>query len=183
MNAIDPPPPPIAPSYWVLPGRLLAGEYPRDKEETGFPDKLRRLLDAGVTTFIDLTEAGIMKPYAQYLDGQARTRHRRFGIPDGGVPRDDALTLRILDAIDEGLREPAIVYVHCWGGIGRTGLVVGCWLARHGHAGEAALERLRALWAFNSKAETAVVPETAAQMNYIVQWNDAAPREEHTGHV
>jgi hypothetical protein len=174
---------PIAPSYWVLPQRLLAGEYPRMKEETGFPGKLRRLLDAGVTTFIDLTEVGIMEPYAQFLDGPALLRHCRFGIPDGGVPRGDALTLRILDAIDEGLRRPGIVYVHCQGGIGRTGLVVGCWLARHGHTGEAALERLRALWAFNSKAGTAVVPENAAQTSYIVQWKEPASRKEHAGHV
>ncbi len=26
------------------------------------------------------------------------------------------------------------VYVHCWGGVGRTGTVVGCWLLRHGYA-------------------------------------------------
>jgi protein tyrosine/serine phosphatase len=26
------------------------------------------------------------------------------------------------------------VYVHCWGGSGRTGTVVGCWLRRHGLA-------------------------------------------------
>ena len=37
---------------------------------------------------------------------------------------------------DEGL-EP--VYVHCWGGIGRTGTVVGCWLVRHGMTGDEAL--------------------------------------------
>ena len=39
---------------------------------------------------------------------------------------------RILDEVDDGAREGGAVYVHCWGGIGRTGTVVGCWLLRHG---------------------------------------------------
>lgn len=32
-----------------------------------------------------------------------------------------------------------MVYLHCWGGIGRTGTIVGCWLARNGFPGKAAL--------------------------------------------
>ena len=37
------------------------------------------------------------------------------------------------------------VMVHCWGGIGRTRVIVGCWLARHGWPGAAALKRLAEL--------------------------------------
>ncbi len=38
------------------------------------------------------------------------------------------------------------VYVHCWGGNGRTGAVVGCRLRRHGYAGVGdAIELLRRL--------------------------------------
>ena len=40
----------------------------------------------------------------------------------------------ILDAIDTSLTGGRLVYVHCWGGVGRTGTVVGCWLLRHGLA-------------------------------------------------
>ena len=39
---------------------------------------------------------------------------------------------RILDDVDAALADGRTVYVHCWGGIGRTGTVVGCWLMRHG---------------------------------------------------
>ena len=39
---------------------------------------------------------------------------------------------RILDDVDAALADGGAVYVHCWGGIGRTGTVVGCWLVRHG---------------------------------------------------
>ena len=39
----------------------------------------------------------------------------------------------MLDAIDDQLENGGNVYVHCWGGKGRTGTVVGCWLIRHGY--------------------------------------------------
>ena len=48
-----------------------------------------------------------------------------------GVPTIPHMT-RILDEVDGALADGGSVYVHCWGGIGRTGTVVGCWLVRHG---------------------------------------------------
>src|SRR3712207_6971239 len=35
--------------------------------------------------------------------------------------------------------EGGLPYVHCWGGIGRTGTVVGCYLVEHGMDGEQAI--------------------------------------------
>ena len=49
---------PIANSYWVVPGRLLAGEYPGATLRRPTLENLHGLLDAGVTYFIDLTERG-----------------------------------------------------------------------------------------------------------------------------
>lgn len=40
----------------------------------------------------------------------------------------------VLDAIDHSLDRKIPVYVHCFGGIGRTGMVICCWLLRHGYA-------------------------------------------------
>jgi protein-tyrosine phosphatase len=37
----------------------------------------------------------------------------------------------VLDAIDTSLDEVGPAYVHCWGGHGRTGTAIGCWLVRH----------------------------------------------------
>ena len=45
-----------------------------------------------------------------------------------------------LDAIDGHLRGEGSVYLHCWGGKGRTGTVVGCWLVRHGYGSPDALD-------------------------------------------
>jgi hypothetical protein len=58
MMLKQPPPKPDPNTYWVVPGKLLAGEYPgaRDPEESR--QRLRKFLAAGVRHFIDLTEAG-----------------------------------------------------------------------------------------------------------------------------
>jgi len=56
MIVPQPPPKPDPNTYWVVPGKVLAGEYPgaRDSEEAR--RRLRRFLAAGLRHFIDLTE-------------------------------------------------------------------------------------------------------------------------------
>ena len=79
------PTPPIPNSYWARPGQLLAGEYPSDWSEETSRKRLRRLLEAGVTFFLDLTEAGEygLRSYAPLLDQGAvalgrEVEHRRM---------------------------------------------------------------------------------------------------------
>jgi hypothetical protein len=52
------PPKPDPNTYWVVPGKLLAGEYPGAFDSEEARRRLRRFLRAGVRHFIDLTEAG-----------------------------------------------------------------------------------------------------------------------------
>jgi protein-tyrosine phosphatase len=161
-------PTPIPQSYWVVPGQLLAGEYPRDKDENTSQQKIHQLLASGVAAVIDLTAAddGLL-PYAQWL---GTATHHSFPIPDVSVPASASTTIAILDTIDHYLAQRQIVYVHCWGGVGRTGVIIGCWLARHGFEGEAALERLRYLWQQCPKSQHRRSPETSEQERYICQW-------------
>ena len=49
---------PSANSYWVVPNRFAAGEYPAEAAT-----RLKTLLDAGIDHFIDLTEQGELLPY------------------------------------------------------------------------------------------------------------------------
>ena len=168
-GAPENPPRPIENCYWVIPGKLLAGEYPRNRDEASSRAKLAQLTDAGVAAFIDLTESDDhLEPYDQLLDGPS---HERFAIRDVSVPASPELTRDALDAIDGHLAAGRTVYVHCWGGVGRTGTIIGCWLARHyGEPGPAALERLRGLWRANPKSRRRQSPETDEQREYVRGW-------------
>ena len=75
----------------------------------------------------------------------------------------------ILDAVDEALAVGRKVYLHCWGGVGRTGTVVGCHLVRHGTRPEEALA-LIADWRRDTPDGYRVSPETSAQREMIEQW-------------
>src|SRR5512139_1539298 len=134
------PPPPLENTYWVEPGRLLAGEYPAAGPEQAARARIRKLLDAGIGCFIDLTEPGELEPYERWLPGpygRDAVAYVRKPIPDHSLPARPEQTREILDEIDAALGEGRTVYLHCRAGIGRTNLVAGCWLARRGHVGEA----------------------------------------------
>jgi ADP-ribosylglycohydrolase len=163
-------PKPLAESYWVIEGRLLAGKYPGGKTPKETEKRVTALLAAGFDAFIDLTEGGELAPYDIYLPGSAM--YVRKPIPDHGVPPEAALMAQILSTLDDALRKGRQVYVHCRAGIGRTGTVIGCHLIEHGGLQPAgALLRLNELWQGNSRAATwPDVPETEEQRDYILSW-------------
>ena len=126
---------PIPDSYWVVDGLLLAGEYAGASTAARARHKLEALLDAGIRTFFDLTEEGELSPYDDMLRELARDRaiavsHERMPIRDLGVP-DPSDLYALLARIAINIAEGTPSYVHCWGGVGRTGTVIGCWLVEH----------------------------------------------------
>lgn len=171
-------------TYWVVAGRFLAGEYPAMKTEAEGRAKLRAYLDAGAAAFLDLTEEGELTPYVAWLQAEAAARsvavhYARHPIRDVSVPDSPAVMHGILDRIDAWLAEGRCVYVHCWGGVGRTGTVVGCWLVRQGADGEEALRRLEELWSGVGKDKRnrkPSSPETPQQAAYVRAWRDRAHR-------
>jgi len=80
----------------------------------------------------------------------------------------------ILDRIDEAITGGHVVYVHCWGGIGRTGTVVGCHLVRHGLNGDEALAALATMWKVVDKHyRRPNSPETEEQCRWIREWRES----------
>jgi hypothetical protein len=171
---------PIAESYWVKPGSFLAGEYPGLYEQEHTRKRIDALLEAGFDTFIDLTRPNETTPYLRVLHEQCHAygvdvQHHRFAIGDFGLPTPE-LMQSILDKIDESLNAGRRVYLHCWGGIGRTGTVVGCYLVRHGKSGAEALRQLAEWWKGVPKSRIhPQSPETDEQIEFIRTWNGMGP--------
>lgn len=169
---------PLPESYWVIPGKLLAGEYPGARDQRLAERKLRRLLDAGLTCFVDLTEEGEHQliPYRALFDTMIVPRpdieYQRWPLPDMGVP-SVAQMAAILQAIDTALAHHHRVYVHCWGGIGRTGLVVACYLVQGGLSSDMALERLSALREGTPDGHLPA-PATEQQRMFVLSWDAKA---------
>ena len=165
--------------YWAQPDSLMAGEYPGDKDDSKAKEKLRRTVEAGVTSFLDLTEAGEygLKPYAPFLPAASpsgkQIEYRRLPIRDTTVPEKWEMK-QILDEIQSSLAQGHIVYVHCWGGVGRTGTVIGCWLRRSGLTSEQALNQVAQCWRAMSEEKLLRHPESPefeAQKQFVRDWS------------
>jgi atypical dual specificity phosphatase len=175
MNT-TPTPHPLPNSYWATP-LLLASEYPGAKLEADAAHRLDLLLAAGIRDFYDLTEATEpLEPYENLLRDRAShlglaaesVRFRRFPIRDVSVPTPKRLA-EVLAALEDSAAAGRRAVVHCWGGVGRTGTVVGCHLRQHfGLSGDEALARIAEEWKGVEKNHRMPhSPETAEQAAYV----------------
>ena len=153
--------------YWVIPGRLMAGEYPIVRDPQAGRQKLSAILAAGIDEFLDLTgPADRLEPY-HHLDNFG---HRQMTIRDMDVPQVDHMR-EILAHLSQRLEEGRTVYVHCWGGIGRTGTVVGCHLIETGLTAEQALAHIAERWQTVEKYHRCPCsPQTQAQFDFVRGW-------------
>lgn len=163
---------PFLNSYWVVPGRFLAGEYPGSPLIREAVEKISSLLQSGIDTFIDLTLNDPLNPYEPILKIEANKIQKSYsylksGFRDFSVPNKREMK-KILDSLDGALQARHNVYLHCWGGIGRTGTVVGCYLVRHGLSGQAALNEITRLRLAVPGSRTS--PETDEQRKMVLNW-------------
>lgn len=171
---------PFPRSYWVIPGKFLAGYYPGGRQKKVMKQKMQALLDCGIRCVINLMELyeldheGMLfrdyEPVLQRLaDGGPPVKCYRMPILDLDVPTPDCM-VHILNRIDDALEEDKPVYIHCWGGRGRTGTAVGCWLIRHGIAKkDTVLEKIRELRQFDPKVHLPS-PEMSDQIRMVFSW-------------
>ncbi len=156
-------------SYWVIPDQFMAGEYPGHRfNEIKTEKRLDELLEAGITTFIDLTVPGERIPYESVVQERAGyyqtvIEYHRFAIGDFGIPGQREMRT-ILDTVHQALSKGSKPYIHCWAGMGRTGTVVGSYLVESGLSGAEALLKVDQLCYY------APSPQTKGQKDFVRNW-------------
>ena len=99
------------------------------------------------------------------------TSYERFPIHDVSVPAEPKSMPEIVAAIDRAIAERGITYVHCRGGVGRTGLAVACWLQERGQTPDEALASLADKWRSWAKSQRLPnSPETREQVRWVKEW-------------
>jgi ADP-ribosylglycohydrolase len=169
-------PAPLPRSYWVLPGKLLAGGYPGRMPGGAMgdvEDALSRILGSGVDAFLDLSDAGdscAAAPYAPLLAKRVSLEGLPIewrSAPMGDGSADQESLRRALGELDALLAAGRNVYVHCVGGLGRTGTVVGSYLAEKGLARADEASTLVAALRASTDSPASASPETEAQRRLV----------------
>jgi hypothetical protein len=168
---------PIERGWWIEPGQILAGPFPGGSGDAG----LAALLDAGIRVVVNLQElgelgrGGIAFPdYRPRLHELAAERGaavvvHRLPIPDMGVPTPERMQ-EILDVLARSRAAGAGVYLHCWGGHGRSSTVAACWHVSAGATAEEAIGRVRSSREHDPYLAGMRVPQSLAQETFIAGW-------------
>lgn len=154
----------------------MAGPYPGRPDETAAAESLRELTLSRVTQFIDLTfpkgeGTNDLEPYEHLLDqlpNESLPGYSRLSIVDEDIPSAEFMN-EILNEINSSLSRDEVVYVHCWGGVGRTGTEVACHHIASGMSADEALKTIRGKRTSLLRGHR-LSPETYAQEEFVRAW-------------
>lgn len=200
---------PTRESNWVILDRLMVGAYPSSFDDTENEQILRSILECGITTFVCLQleylhgvpehqwRNGVsLRPYIEDAleiceaeranNTIVNPEHLKFlhhGIVDCGTTTD----LTVLElALDICWRMVAdeVVYLHCWGGHGRTGTVVAVTLGlMYGCASHEALNRTQTYHDLRVCPLNVPSPQTPQQRRQVERILDAVHRGDYANVV
>lgn len=103
---------------WIEPGKILAGSIPQ------LPEDWNKLGELGIKSILSLTRREL-RTYPGFMDWLNTNSkfHIQRAIPDNGIA-DDITMFSAVQVIASDVEHNWPVYVHCRGGIGRTGTIL-----------------------------------------------------------
>jgi protein-tyrosine phosphatase len=151
--------------FWIdefRPGKLALAARPRGGD--WLRDEITEWKRAGIDSVVSLLTPEEERDL-QLSDEAQETRLQglefvSFPIRDRDVPPSEAKLAQLLETIDQKLSAGKNILVHCRQGVGRSGLVAACLLAKKGMSPGAAVAKV-------SYARGVPVPETPEQRNWI----------------
>jgi len=121
---------------WIEEGKILAGSIPTT------PADVDLLRSKDIRAVISLTRRDVCD-YPGMTKALDDIYYVHVPIPDNGIPEDKTLK-RALQEMEFAANRNSPFYIHCRGGIGRTGLILIAWyVIRNGWSLERARQQVR----------------------------------------
>ena len=157
---------------WVIPDKLAGCAMPGESsasEQSAILSDLKELYNRGVRCLLSLAET---PPYFGDMCKKAGIKWIYFPIPDFGVPTDMHEYERIIKKSIEHLQEGEPICVHCFAGVGRTGLGLASILGvYYSMDGSRAIDTVRS---------TRVAIETREQTSFVQDFLHSVAEKENT---
>jgi atypical dual specificity phosphatase len=138
MKTAPPTHPDLPDLTWVIPGEVAAMSRPGSG--VGLARELQALRELGLKRILTLAE----RPLGVGLGRLPFSKLHHLPIEDFSAPPQGVLEWAV-EFIDEARRDGEPILVHCYMGLGRTGMVLACYFVHEGRTAEEAIEHIRDL--------------------------------------
>ena len=162
--------------YEAIAGAVIGGAHPLTiAPAAGSEPGFGALLERGILEFLDLS--GLPSYEARLPEG---VTYHRLPLMDLEPPTEDEVE-QAVGVIKSAIDRRRSIYVHCYAGRGRTGVIIGCLLLELGLAatGDQALDQVQDLFNSTPRGRQALArgkelesPEGRAQEAVILAWAD-----------
>lgn len=152
--------------YEVVPGLLFAGGCPWEKNpENGL---FNDLITLGIRDFITLRDDVNIDEIRSSMHFKfPDVTIQQFPITDFSIP-DELLLHRILQAMVQQIADGKQIYIGCAKGLGRTGLIIACFLSvHHGISGQEGIKLMNELRIQGNFHPDCASPETSRQIELV----------------